>query len=458
MRKITGLILIFMISIAAFAETVNLTGTVSNKNGDPIEGAIVTLKGKNQSDTTDSDGNYALQSSAIRLNLPFITRTEKITFNNGTIWFKLTKPAQVNIDMFDISGKLIKRELNNYATAGEYQYKIAGSAAANSMKTIRVSIGNNSSTFCFFRLADGKQAVTASNNATVSKSNGTLAKMSATVDSLNVSAPGYKEKSVPVSNYDSKIDITLDSNGLAPFSFFVTSLKALRKLSGSNNGFGGDFRFGKTGQGAGLLGADSICSCIAEMSMPGSSAKKWRAFLSAAKGPDGKQVNAIDRIGKGPWYDRKGRLVAETTADLISSDRPKADVAIKNDLPNEDGIPNHTPDPTKPAVDNHLTITGSNTKGELFGDNCTCDDWTSTSGKGGSRPRAGMSWPQNFGGGGGGFGGMDFGMKNWISTYDVSGCEPGIDSTDASMAGSPNIYTIGNGGGYGGFYCFGLNP
>jgi hypothetical protein len=32
----------------------------------------------------------------------------------------------------------------------------------------------------------------------------------------------------------------------------------------------------------------------------------------------------------------------------------------------------------------------------------TCDDWTATTGQGGSKSRAGLSWPQGGGGGGGG--------------------------------------------------------
>src|SRR4051812_38554586 len=54
-----------------------------------------------------------------------------------------------------------------------------------------------------------------------------------------------------------------------PFSFFVTSLRAMQRLSGSADGFGGDLRFGETGEGAGLRGADQICTTIAEQSMPG---------------------------------------------------------------------------------------------------------------------------------------------------------------------------------------------
>ena len=80
----------------------------------------------------------------------------------------------------------------------------------------------------------------------------------------------------------------------------MTSLKSLQQLSGNHYGFGGDLRFGETGPGAGLRGADKICATIAEMSMPGSSVKEWRAFLSVNADENGPPVNAIDRIGEGP--------------------------------------------------------------------------------------------------------------------------------------------------------------
>ena len=50
------------------------------------------------------------------------------------------------------------------------------------------------------------------------------------------------------------------------------------------------------------------------------------------------------------------------------------------------------------------------------------------------------------------------GMTNWISVWDMSGCEAGIDLDYSTGAGTPGVYTIGNGGGYGGYYCFALNP
>src|SRR6185295_9052963 len=98
-----------------------------------------------------------------------------------------------------------------------------------------------------------------------------------------------------------------------PFSFFMTSQAGLARLANNANGFGGDLRFNKAD---GLTGADEICKQLAEASMPGNG-KTWRAFLSVTRGPAGTPVNAIDRIGDGPWYDRRGRVFALTKAAAL---------------------------------------------------------------------------------------------------------------------------------------------
>jgi hypothetical protein len=239
------------------------------------------------------------------------------------------------------------------------------------------------------------------------------------------------------------------------FSFFVTSLKAMVELSKNEDGFGGDLRFGETGDGAGLRGADKICTTIAEKSMPRNN-KTWRAFLSATKGADGNPVNAIDRVGEGPWYDRAGRLVAMNATDLVNVRPQGADEAIINDLPNEDGVPNHEPDPGAGEVDNHDVLTGTNEQGKLFSTDAgaTCDDWTSSAESG--KPHCGHSWPR-MGGPGGGFPGGG-GLDNWMSALNEAGCAPGAWIIEAGPPGANGTKSVGDGGGYGGIYCFALTP
>jgi hypothetical protein len=228
------------------------------------------------------------------------------------------------------------------------------------------------------------------------------------------------------------------------FSFFLISYKAVQRESGSPDGFGGDL--------GGIRGADAICQRVAESSSPCQKGKTWRAFLSTTK------EHAIERIGKGPWHDRLGRLLAETLADL-QQERPRgASPLIINDLPNEEGVPNHNPDGTG-NVDNHQTLSGSDTDGKLYtqgdagsrgGSACgpsgeawtpekaTCWDWTSKEPEG--CPRIGHSWPRQGSG------------LHWISTGNEGGCAPGVVLAD--RGGLDGTRRIGSGGGYGGFYCF----
>lgn len=248
---------------------------------------------------------------------------------------------------------------------------------------------------------------------------------------------------------------SVDAASLPPFSFFVTSLTALRRLSGSEHGFGGDLTYGETGEGAGLRGADKICTEIAESSMPGARAKTWRAYLSAPTGgADGGPTHAIDRIGPGPWYDRLGRLFSASRANLNGFRPVDADDAIKNDFPNEHGVPNHNPDGTG-VVDNHDTLTGSAADGTIYTGtaNPTCSGWTSKEGAAG-RPRVGHSWPRRSGGSCPSNSGC---YGHWTSSLDEAGCAPGVNLIE--MGGpKPNDPTVGSGGGYGGFYCFALTP
>ena len=232
------------------------------------------------------------------------------------------------------------------------------------------------------------------------------------------------------------------SPALEHFSFFATSLAGLRRLAQNDKGFGGDLRYGEQD---GLSGADKICSELAEASMPGAATKGWRAFLSVAEGPEGGPVHAIDRVGDGPWYDRLGRVVALDKDALLNTRPMGADPAIVNDLPNEDGVPNHQPDPSEQPVNNHHFLTGSDTAGKLYMNRVTstCDNWTSTAQSAG-RPRIGFSYPAG-------------NRQHWISGQDEGGCGAGYVLEDRGGS-DPSNPIVGSGGGYGGFYCFALAP
>jgi hypothetical protein len=52
---------------------------------------------------------------------------------------------------------------------------------------------------------------------------------------------------------------------------------------------------------------------------------------------------------------------------------------------------------------------------------------------------------------------LDINMVHWISSLDEAGCGAGVAIVEM---GPPNesIPTVGSGGGYGGIYCFAMQP
>jgi hypothetical protein len=240
------------------------------------------------------------------------------------------------------------------------------------------------------------------------------------------------------------------------FSFFVTSQAGLFGLPAGQsapapdpvNGFGGNL--------GGLAGADEICTALARQSNPGDT-KVWRAFLSTAGVSGGTRVDAIDRIGPGPWYDFNGRKLADDVAGLMpegNDGRPAdADPELADmftDENGEDARPNM-------QIDNHDTLTGSNPQGRLFDDGdggrvATCEDWTSSTlrgmeanafGMGGQIP-VGHSWPRSATNG-----------RQWVNDHTINGCEAGFD-IDGGGGAEEGDFRVGAGGGYGGIYCFAL--
>src|SRR2546421_3236719 len=85
----------------------------------------------------------------------------------------------------------------------------------------------------------------------------------------------------------------------AEMTFFVTSV---------GKGNGADL--------GGLEGADAHCNALAKAA--GSKHTNWKAYLSTWLPGGDAGVNARDRIGKGPWYNAKGTMIAKNVEDLHS--------------------------------------------------------------------------------------------------------------------------------------------
>jgi hypothetical protein len=141
-----------------------------------------------------------------------------------------------------------------------------------------------------------------------------------------------------------------------PMSFFVTSVG---KGDGANLG--------------GLAGADAHCQALA--TAVGRGGVTWRAYLSAgAQGPNG-TIHARDRIGRGPWFNAKGALIASNVDDLHQDRNNIRKPTALNEKGEEMKGVGDTPN-------QHDILTGSDSTGRLVPGNAaltTCNNWTSNS-------------------------------------------------------------------------------
>jgi hypothetical protein len=137
-------------------------------------------------------------------------------------------------------------------------------------------------------------------------------------------------------------------------TFFVTS---------AGSGKGGDL--------GGLAGADAHCQQLA--TTIGAGGKTWHAYLSSNAGAQGGPVNARDRIGKGPWQNSKGVVIAKDVDDLHSANNnlnQQTSLTERGNMIAGVGMqPNW-----------HDAMTGSQADGRAFPANLnlTCNNWTSS--------------------------------------------------------------------------------
>jgi hypothetical protein len=195
-----------------------------------------------------------------------------------------------------------------------------------------------------------------------------------------------------------------------PMSFFLTS---------EGPGDGGNL--------GGLAGADAHCQKLATAA--GAGAKTWRAYLSTGFTPTTPAVNARDRIGKGPWFNAKGAMIA---ADVDTLHGAGNKLTKETALNEKGGVVNGRTD--RPNM--HDILTGSRPDGTAFSadprlPDMTCGGWTKNgagSAMTGHHDRAGLDqnpW-----------------ATSWNSSHNTIGCSQ--DNLKAT-------------GGNGLFYCFAAN-
>ena len=206
------------------------------------------------------------------------------------------------------------------------------------------------------------------------------------------------------------------STGLASTSPVQAQQAMTFFVSSAGKGNGADL--------GGIAGADAHCQALARAA--GSTLTSWRAYLSTTEPGGTEGVNARDRIGKGPWQNAKGVVVAKSVEDLHSD---SSNITKQTALTEKGEVVSGRGDP----VNMHDILTGTDPQGmfSTAGGDTTCGNWTK-SGEGsailGHHDRQGLKDTRH--------------MKSWNSSHGSRGCsQDNLKST----------------GGAGLIYCFAAN-
>ncbi len=211
--------------------------------------------------------------------------------------------------------------------------------------------------------------------------------------------------------------------GLVAGAAAVALLAACGTMGGGKTGMSFFVTSAGPGKGAdlgGLAGADKQCQALATAAGAGN--RTWRAYLSQQPTANVPGINARDRIGKGPWMNAKGVVVATDVANLHAVNNLNKQTALTE---TGAGINGRGDTPNM-----HDILTGSQPDGSFIAGNVntTCGNWTQ-SGEGsamlGHHDRTGLD--------------ESVPAKSWNSSHMSRGC-----SADALKAT----------GGAGLFYCF----
>ena len=178
---------------------------------------------------------------------------------------------------------------------------------------------------------------------------------------------------------------------------------------------------GKGADLGGLEGADRHCQTL------GGGGKTWRAYLSTQ---GANPVNARDRIGRGPWQNAKGEVIATSVDDLHSANNKitkQTALSEKGDVINGRGDqPNR-----------HDILTGSTPEGRAFpaDKDMTCKNYTSSTEGSvmlGHHDRNGLD--------------DSAASKSWNSSHPSRGAGGGCAQTDLRGTGGDGL-----------LYCFATN-
>jgi poly(3-hydroxybutyrate) depolymerase len=198
------------LATASNSQTINVRGKITDAAAKAVAGASVELLKNKSKGTSGTDGAYALTGPIGVIHGPAGSAAWNMSLEKGVLELIVAEASPVRIEIFTAGGNLLDRTTLDAASAGTYRFDLADRVRSGSLMIVKASIGKDSRTFPYFRMSEGAGT---GGFSPVASARSALAKTSAVVDTLQVTAAGFTAKKIPITSYDTTVNVALDSAG-----------------------------------------------------------------------------------------------------------------------------------------------------------------------------------------------------------------------------------------------------
>jgi hypothetical protein len=206
MKLLPSIVLTLMTGLSA--QTVSITGKVSDNAGAPLAGVTVQIFAGQMKTTTAGDGTYSLSGqvgAAIR-SLPDGKGFNGLRYGGGRFFLNAASSSAISLGLYDMRGALVAEVYRGQVKPGTTEIPFALGKYGRKPLWMNVKTGTGTVTY---KVEAGTSGASVRFEKAVANGSGASRKAAATQDWIQAAKPGYQSHIEAIASYTGVINMTL---------------------------------------------------------------------------------------------------------------------------------------------------------------------------------------------------------------------------------------------------------
>lgn len=196
-------------SLMQVCAQVNISGTVKDQTGQPMQGVAVSLSTIAMTATTDAAGHYSLNSTVVENKSNIRTAKNGAMLENGVLKFRVNdNSTRVRIRIYDLLGNAVLTIMEKDLAPGSYSVPAVVAGLSSQLYFLNVTIGNNESVM-MMPVAQKKSYHETSPASSAGQGLNALQKQAALPDTVKAQKTGYSGEFKPIASYTGSCDFIM---------------------------------------------------------------------------------------------------------------------------------------------------------------------------------------------------------------------------------------------------------